>query len=141
MRTFVALILIGMIALAAGAPAAAQSKNDKPSWVEVTTTQDPAAERNSYTNNAQGEMRMWEQKLNDFHTRVQTSATDAQTDASKSLDSAWSETKSAWSQLVKVGLNVGTDGMTDWDSAKAAFQTASQKLAASWKKVNPEDNR
>ena len=139
MRTFVALILIGMIALAAGAPAAAQSKNDKPSWVEVTTTQDPAAERNSYTNNAQGEMRMWEQKLHDFNARAKTSDTEAQTNASKSLDSAWTETTAAWNQLVKVALNEGTDGVTDWDSAKVSFQAASQKLAVAWKKVNPED--
>jgi len=29
---------------------------------------------------------------------------------------------------------------TGWDSAKVPFQTASQKLAAAWQKVNPADN-
>ena len=139
MRTLFVPIVIGMFTLAGAAPAAAQSKPEKTTTVGATTTQDPAAERNNYTNNAQGEMRMWEQKLNDFNARVQTNVTESQTDASKSLYSAWTETRSAWNQLVKVGLNVGTDGATDWDSAKVAFQTASQKLAASWKKVNPED--
>jgi hypothetical protein len=139
MRTFVVAIVIGMLALAGAVPAAAQSKNDKAPSVGATITHDPAAERNSYTNNAQGEMRMWEQKLHDFNARLETSATEEKTNASKRLDSAWTETKTAWDQLVKVGLKVGTDGTTDWDSAKVAFETASQKFAVAWKKVNPED--
>jgi hypothetical protein len=84
-------------------------------------------------------MRVWEQKLHDFNARPKTSATEAQTNASKSLDSAWTETKTAWNQVVKVGLNEGTDGVTDWDSAKVSFQTASQKLAVAWKTLNPEE--
>ena len=139
MITFVVPIVIGMLVLAGAVPAAAQSKNDLNTSAAASNTNDPAAERNNYTNNAQGEMRMWEQKLNDFNARVETGATEAQTNASKTLDSAWTETKTAWNQLVKVGLNVGTDGVTDWGSAKVSFQTASQKLAAAWKKVNPDD--
>ena len=139
MRTFVIPIVIGMLTLAGATPAAAQSKNDKATSVGAFTAQDTEAEMNSFTDNAHGEMRMWEQKLHDFNARAKTSDTEAQTNASKSLDSAWTETKTAWNQVVKVGLNEGTDGVTDWDSAKVSFQTASQKLAVAWKTLNPEE--
>ena len=139
MRIFITPSLIGLLALAGAAPATAQSKPDQGTSVAAATSVDPAAERNSYTNHAQGEMHIWEQKLHDFNAKVETNATEAQTSASKTLDNAWTETKTAWSQLVKVGLNEGTDGVTDWDSAKVSFQAASQKLAVAWKKVNPED--
>jgi hypothetical protein len=137
MRSFVVPIVIGMLAYAA--PAAAQSKTDKATSVGAITTQDTEAEMNSYTNNAHSEMRMWEQKLHDFNARVKTSDTEAETAASGSLDSAWTEMTTAWNQLVKVALNEGTDGVTDWDSAKVSFQVASQKLSVAWKNVNPED--
>ncbi len=139
MRIFIAPIVIGLLALAGAAPAAAQSKPDKGTSVGAATTDDPAAERNSYTNHAQGEMQMWEQKLRDYNAKQKTNATEAQTSASKNLDSAWTETKTAWTQLVHVGLNVGTAGPNAWTSAQANFQTASQKLAAAWQKANPED--
>lgn len=139
MRILIAPIVIGLLALAGAAPAAAQSTPDKGTPVGAATTHDPAAERNSYTNHARGEMDMWERKLHDFNAKVETNATEAKTSAAKDLDSAWTETKTAWSQLVHVGLNVGTAGENDWDSAKASFQTASDQLAAAWQKVNPKD--
>jgi hypothetical protein len=131
-------LVIGLLVLAGAAPAAAQSNNDKSTSAGATIAQDPAANRNSYTNNAHGEMHVWAKKLVDFNARMETSATEVQTNDFKSLDSAWAETKTAWIQLVKVELNEGTDGATDWDSAKASFQTASQRLAVAWKKVNPD---
>ena len=94
-------------------------------------------QRSSYTNHAQGEMHMWEQKLHDFNAKVETDATEAQTSVSKNLDGAWTETKTAWRQLVKVALNIGTTGPNAWDSAKASFQTVSDKLAVAGQKVNP----
>jgi hypothetical protein len=139
MKRLIAPIVFGFLALAGAAPAAAQSKPDEGTSVGAATTHDPAAERNSYTRRAHGEMDMWEQKLHDFNAKVETNATEAQTSASKNLDSAWTETKTAWSQLVTVGENVGTAGANDWDSAKASFQTASDKLAVAWQKVNPKD--
>jgi len=139
MKIIIAPIVVGLLVLAGAAPAAAQSTSHKSTSVGAATTHDPAAERNNYTNHAQGEMDMWERKLHDFNAAVETNATEAQTSASKNLDSAWTETKTAWSQLVHVGLNVGTAGANDWDSAKASFQTASDKLAVAWQKVNPAD--
>jgi len=138
MRIFIAPIVIGLLALAGAVPAAAQSKPEGTS-VGAATTHDPAAERNSFTLRAHGEMDLWAQKLHDFNAKVETNPTETQTSASKNLDSAWTETKTAWSQLVTVGLNVGTAGANDWESAKASFQTASDKLAAAWQKVNPKD--
>jgi hypothetical protein len=139
MKIFIAPVVIGLLALAGAAPAAAQSKPEKGTSVGAVTTDDPAAERNNFTNHAQDEMRMWEQKLHDFNAKQQTNASEAQTSASKDLDSAWTETKTAWTQLVHVGLNVGTAGANAWASAKADFQTASQNLASTWQKANPED--
>lgn len=139
MKIFIALIMIGLLALAGAAPAAAQSKSDKGTSVGAAATDDPAAERNNFTNHAQDEMRMWEQKLHDFNAKPKTNVTEAQTAASRNLDSAWAETKTAWTQLVHVGLNVGTAGPNAWASAQADFQTASQKLAAAWQKANPQD--
>lgn len=140
MRTIVISLTIGMLTLAGAVPAAAQSNiTDNATSVGAFTAQDTEAQTNSFTNNAQAEMRVWEQKLHDFKARVKTGDTEAQTSASTSLDSAWAETTTAWKQLVKVGLNEGTDGVTDWNSAKVSFQAASQKLAVAWKTVNPDD--
>ena len=130
---------IGALALAGAAPAAAQSKPEKGTSVGAATTDDPAAERNNFTNHAQDEMRMWEQKLHDYNAKQKTYATEAETSASRNLDSAWTETKTAWTRLVHVGLNVGTAGPNAWASAQADFQTAFQKLALTWQKANPED--
>jgi len=139
MRIFVAPIVIGLLALAGAAPVAAQSKPDKAISVGSATTDDPAVERNNFTNHAQDKMRIWEQKLHDFNTKQKTNDSEAQTSASRNLDSAWTETQTAWSQLVKVGLNVGTAGPNAWASAQADFQTASEKLASTWQKANPEE--
>ena len=139
MKIFIAPVVIGLLALAGAAPAAAQSKPDKGTSVGAATTDDPAAERNNFTNHAQGEMEIWEGRLHDYNAKQKTNTTEAQTSASRNLDSAWTETKTAWTQLVHVGLNVGTAGPNAWASAQADFQTASQKLASTWQKANPED--
>ena len=139
MRILIAPIVIGLIVLAGAAPTAAQSKPEKGTSVRAVTTGDLAAERNNYTNHAQDEIRLWEQKLHDFSIKRKTDASEKQMSASKDLDSAWAETQTAWTQLVHVGLNVGTAGPNAWTSAQGDFQTASQKLAAAWQKANPED--
>ncbi len=141
MKLFVVSIVIGLLALAGAAPAAAQSTLEKGTSLgaAAATTDDPAAERNNFTDHAQGEMKMWEQRLHDFNAKQKTNASEAQTSASMNLDSARTETNTAWTQLVHVGLNVGTAGANAWASAQADFQAASQKLAAAWHKANPED--
>ena len=130
MRFFIAPIVIGTLALAAASPAAAQSKPVSDQGVSVGTanSHDPAAERSSFTQTAQSDMKLWQQKLVDFDAKMQTKATDATTRASKELDDAWAETKSAFSQLEAAGE-------ADWNSAKASFKTASAKLAVAWQKV------
>ena len=137
MRIPVASILIAMLVFSGVAPAVTQTNPDKGTSVGTAATADPPAEMNNYTNHAQGEMQLWEQKLRDFNARADTNATEAQKNANKNLDDAWTETKKAWGQVVKVGLNVGTAGANDWDSAKASFRATSDKLAAAWQKANP----
>ena len=132
MKIFVAPIVIGLLALAGAAPAAAQSTPEKGTSLGAATTDDSAAERNNFTNHAQGEMNVWEQKLHDYNAKQKTNATEAETSASRNLDSAWTETKTAWTQLETAGEN-------DWNSGKASFQRASHKLGVAWQKVNPKD--
>ena len=134
MRVFIAPLLLGTLALAGASPAAAQSKpaSNQGISVGVAPARDAAAERESYTQKAQGEVRIWQQKLHDFDAKAQVKATEAQASASKDLDRAWTETKTASARLE-------TAGEKDWDSAKVEFKTASDKLAVSWHKVNPAD--
>jgi len=134
MRIFIVPMLLGTLALAGVPPAAAQSKpgSDKSTSVGVATTRNPAAERSSYTQKAQDEVRIWEQKLQDFNAKVQASASGAKARATKDLNDAWAQTKTASARLE-------TASEKDWDSAKASFQTASHKLAVIWHKLNPAD--
>jgi hypothetical protein len=134
MKIFIAPLVIGTLALAGASPAAAQSKplSDQGISVGVAATRDSTAEKTSYKQKAQDEMRIWQQKLNDFDARVQAKATEAQTSASKDLNDAWTQTKMASARLE-------TAGEADWGSAKASFKTASDKLAVAWRRVNPAD--
>jgi hypothetical protein len=134
MRIFIAPLLLGTLVLAGASPAAAQSKPASNQGVSlgVAPTRDAAAERESYTQKAQADVRIWQQKLHDFDAKAQVKATEAQASASKDLEDAWTETKTASARLQ-------TAGEKDWDSAKASFKTASDKLAVSWHKVNPAD--
>jgi uncharacterized protein involved in type VI secretion and phage assembly len=134
MKILIAPIVIGMLALAGASPAAAQSKSvpDKGTSVGMAASSDSEADRKSYTQQAQGEMQLWEQRLHDFNAKVEANATDTQTNASKDLDGAWTKTKTAWNQLETAGEN-------DWTSAKSSFQDASHRLGLAWQKVNPKD--
>jgi hypothetical protein len=75
----------------------------------MSKTRDAATERNSYTHQAQDEVRVWEQKLHDFDAEVQVKATDAKASTSKDIDDAWAQTKTAFAGLE-------TAGEKDWDS-------------------------
>jgi hypothetical protein len=136
MRIFIAPMLLVTLAFAGASPAAAQSKpvSDKGTSVGVATTRDPAAERNSYTQKAQDEVRIWEQKLQDFNAKVQASASRAKASATKDLNDAWAQTKTASARLE-------TAGEKDWASAKTSFQRASHKLTVAWHKLNPADKQ
>jgi hypothetical protein len=126
--------LLGPHVFAGASPAVAQSKSASNQGVSVgvAPTRDAAAERESYTQKAQADVRIWQQKLHDFDAKAQITATEAQASAAKDLNEAWAETKTASAQLE-------TAGEKDWNSAKASFKTASDKLAVSWHRVNPAD--
>jgi len=133
MNIFIAPLVIGTLALAGASPAAAQSKPLSDQNVSVgVATHDSTAERSIYKQKAQDEIRIWQQKLDDFDAKMKAKATEAQTSASKDLDDAWTQTKMASARLE-------TAGEADWGSAKVSFQTASHKLAVAWQKVNPAD--
>jgi hypothetical protein len=130
MRILFAPIVIGALALAGASPASAQSKPRAAPATSVGTAggRDWAAERKSYTQQAQDATRIWQQRLHDFDVK----ATSAQASVSKDLHIAWTATKTATSQME-------TAAVADWDSAKGSYQTAAAKLAAAWHKVNSTD--
>ena len=131
MRILFAPIVIGTLALTGVSPAVAQSKPaDKPTSVGLSTTRDPAAERSSYTLQAQDEVRLWEKRLHDFDAKAQVKATVSEASASKELNDAWTDTKSASSRLE-------TAAEADWDGAKASFKKATDKLVVAWHNANP----
>jgi hypothetical protein len=123
--------IIATLALAGVLPAAAQSKpaSDQ-AMARVAMTRDPAAERETYMQRARDEMGTWQQKLNDFTSRVEAGETAEQARAKKALDSAWAATKTASARLEAASA-------ADWDSAKAGYSKASHKLAMAWQKVDP----
>ncbi len=129
MKRLIAPIVIGTLAWAAALPAAAQVKTNS---VGMAASHDPAAERTSYTQKAQAEMHLWEQRLHDFNARIENRTTQSQSSAARDLDGAWSDTKIAWNQLETAGEN-------DWTSAKASFQGASHKLGVTWQRVSSKE--
>jgi membrane-bound lytic murein transglycosylase B len=135
MNNLIAATVLLTFAIAGVSPASVQSKplSNQTGTVGVAGSRDASAERRSYLQRAQDEMRIWEQKLHDFEANVQVKATDAQARASKHLQDAWTETKNASSRLE-------TAGEADWNKAKASFKSASAKLAVAWHKVNPAVN-
>jgi hypothetical protein len=132
MKLFFTSLMIGTLVLSIAPPVSAQSNPEKGTSVGVATPRDPVAERKRFTQQAQDEVRIWEQKLHDFDTKMQAKATDAQATASKDLDNAWAQTKTAYAGLE-------TAGEKDWYSAKTSFKKASDKLAVAWHKLNPAD--
>ncbi len=131
MKLFTAPLLIGLLALTGASPAVAQSKPaDKSTSIGLSTTRDPAADRSSYTQQAQDEVRLWEKRLHDFDAKAQIKATAAEANASKELNDAWTETKNASNQLE-------TAAEADWDGAKASFKKANDKLVVAWHNANP----
>jgi len=136
MNRFVTAMIVSTIAIAiaTAAPTVAQTKPlpSQTGTVGAATTGDATAERRSYLQQAQDQMKVWDQKLLDFNAKMQVKATDAQARASKRLDEAWTDTKAASSRLEAAGE-------ADWTKAKASFKTASAKLAVAWHKVNPAD--
>jgi hypothetical protein len=132
MKIFIAPIVIATLAFGGTSAAVAQTKPGAKQGTSVgmAPIRDAAAERESYRQKAQGEMRIWQQKLYDFDAMVPVKATEAETRAAKDLDSAWTETKTASARLE-------TAGEKDWDSAKVSFKTASDKLDVAWRKLTP----
>ncbi len=132
MRIFITPLVIGTLALAGASPAAAQSEPVSGQGVSegLGASHDSEAERSSFKQKAQDEIRVWQQRLDDFDAKVQAKATEAHTSASKDLNDAWTQTKMASTRLDAAGED-------DWGSAKASFKTESGKLTVAWHKVNP----
>jgi len=96
-------------------------------WVAVAAT---AADRQSYSQQAQAEILDWRRRLETFGQRAETKGADADQAARRDLSDTWSATQAAANKLTLVGEE-------DWQSAKAAYEGARSALASAWDKVQP----
>lgn len=136
MKRLVIAPIIGTLTLAVASPAVAQAKPafDQGVSIQLVMTRDPAADRESYVQQARNETAVWRQKLDDLGTKMKSNSSAAEAQAAQDLDNAWSKTKAASSRLE-------TAGAEDWSSAKASFKRASHNLAMAWQKAAPQQGK
>jgi exonuclease VII large subunit len=133
MRLLLAPIVIGTLTIAGAFTATAEAKlASTPFGAVQIAALDSTTDRESFTQKARDQMKIWEQKLQDFDAKLQAKSTDAKAKASKNLDSAWAATKAASARLESAGEK-------DWGNAKSSFNKATAKLASAWHKVNPAE--
>jgi hypothetical protein len=127
MKYLIASVTAGSLVLMAGLPAAGQSARSIDSNASALNS---ASDRGTYIQIARGEVQEWRQKMRDFGDGAQTRATEANKEAMDDLTRAWTRTEAASHRLESAGA-------ADWQSAKASYKTASQKLVLAWHKVSP----
>ena len=127
MKDLIAALMAGSLVLVATLPAASQSAR---SVASHASAQDSASDRGTYIQMARSEVQEWRTKLRDFSDSAETKTTDANKAALDDLTRAWTRTEAASRRLE-------SSGTADWQSAKASYKTASQKLVLTWHKVSP----
>lgn len=130
MKIFDRSIVIASFALVGALPAAAQSPTaapaDRPS--QTVSVGASAADRDSYVQQAQGKVRQWRGKLDEFGLKAEKDGKEARKAASADLNKDWNRVKDA-----SAGLK--TASAAEWEGAKAAFEKASGELSAAWDKA------
>jgi outer membrane protein TolC len=109
------------------APALAQQAGppDQPVAAQAATDHD------TYLQKTHSELSMWRARIDEFGADTKNSAINAGSDADRDLNSAWAHLQDAAARL----QSAGADG---WADAKAAYEKASIKVAATWHRVHPE---
>jgi len=120
------ILLIGALPVSAG-PAIHSDTN-----IQLAAGSTSTDDRGSYVQRAQSEMQEWKKKVHDFSEKAEAKGKQAGNTAEEDLNKAWAKTEAASHRLQEAGA----DG---WDSAKSAFEGASNELKQAWHKVHPED--
>jgi hypothetical protein len=124
MRLLATAIVIGPLMLIGAAPGADPSMPADQPAKPIAGTQ-PAADRDAYTQRAQDEMQLWQQKLHDFSVEAETAGQRDTIAAEHDLDEAWTQAAADMSKLRAASA-------AGWESAKASYEKASRKLADTW---------
>ena len=135
MRIIAASIVIGSLALIGALPAAAgQSPLSLGSGnaVRIAAGDYSADDRDSYIRRAHDDVQEWQQKLANFGKRTEAAGKHVGNAAQSDLNAAWTKTEAASHRLE----NAGADG---WESAKIAFEDASDDLADTWHRNVPDN--
>ncbi len=135
MKVLLAALIVGPSVLAGAAHAELAAHNRllaSYSSIHVVAMANPA-DRTTYLRKKDSKMEEWRSEIGHFAERTQEKATAAGDAASHEIHIAWSHVEQASAKLDVAG----EDG---WDSAKAAYERASQDLEATWARVGPSKN-
>ena len=135
MNRLTASLALGSFLLIGALPAAAAQHWARPSaspLVQLAAGAEPSADRDTYAQQAQDQMREWQQKLHEFGEKAEAKGKDAGDAAERDLKEAWSRADAASKNL----QSAGADG---WETAKSSFQKASLELQETWHRIHPEN--
>jgi len=134
MRIVTASILIGSLTLLGTLPVAAGQSAFAPSphtFLRLAAADASTGDRDTYTRKAHDDVREWQKKLQDFGKKTEAAGKETGKAAESDLNLAWTKTEAASRRLE----TAGADG---WDSAKMAFEKASNDLADTWHRNVPD---
>jgi Skp family chaperone for outer membrane proteins len=123
------LMLIGASVAAAGQSSVAFGAGAP---VQLAAGGSSAADRDTYSQKAQDEVREWQRKLHDLGDKAEAKGKEADNAAESDLDGAWTRTQAESRKLQAAGAE-------DWENTKASFEKASHDLAEAWHKIHPDD--
>jgi hypothetical protein len=125
-------MVIGPLMVMGALPAAGQTGTSPASGYSVQLAANSAADRDSFTQEAHAKTAEWQRKLGALRDKADANGKAAGNAAEDDVTKAWAKVETAMRRLE----NAGADG---WDDAKSAYQTASNDLAAAWRRHHPED--
>ena len=125
MRMLAASIVIGPLMLIGTLPAVAGQSNSSGTQIQMAAGSNSTADRDTYTQKAQGDMQEWQQKLRAFSETAKAKGEKAGNAAENELNTAWTKAQAEAHKLQ-------TAGAEDWESAKASYEKASRELADAW---------
>jgi len=136
MKIIAVSILVGSLSLIGALPVSAAGRSafavGPGASMRVSAGDDSTGDRDAYTRKAHDSVNDWQRKLQDFGKKVGAAGDETGKAAESDMNAAWGKTEAASRQLE-------TAGDKGWDSAKAAFEKASNDLADTWHRNVPDD--
>jgi Skp family chaperone for outer membrane proteins len=128
MKLLVARLVIGPFLLMS-APAFAASLSR--AAVQMAAAGDAAKDRDSYVQKVQAEIQEWRQKVEAFDKKADAKAQAVGETAKQDLHTAWTRTEAESHKLSGASADA-------WEDAKRSFETMSQSLKDTWRRVNSD---